>query len=97
MGFFLKEYVEGRCNLLKMYGRPPCDIIVYLSCDSIDTGPLQWKMCKLFESNSSQVLDVQFGVSLRCLKMVSYYILTYTFMQEMHAKAWLSTIVSKFV
>lgn len=57
-----------------------------------DTGPLQWKMCKLFESNSSQVLAVQFGVSLRCLKMVAAYsdghVKIYELMDPMKLNHW---------
>ncbi|CAL5377184.1 unnamed protein product [Camellia sinensis] len=35
-----------------------------------DTKPLQWKLCKGFETSSNQVLDMQFGVSFTSLKLV---------------------------
>lgn len=38
----------------------------------VDSQPLQWKTCKTFKSSSSKVLDVQFGISLTTLKMVSF-------------------------
>ncbi|GAY39260.1 hypothetical protein WN944_012886 [Citrus x changshan-huyou] len=38
-----------------------------------DAQPLQWKLCKSFESTSTQVLDVQFGVSSTSLKLVAAY------------------------
>ena len=41
-------------------------------CYSLDAQPLQWKQCKSFKSNSSKVLDIQFGISLTSLKMVSF-------------------------
>ncbi|KAB1215468.1 Nucleoporin SEH1 [Morella rubra] len=41
--------------------------------DSLDAQPLQWKLCKSFKSNTTKVLDIQFGLSLRSLKMVAAY------------------------
>ncbi|KAI8013891.1 Protein SEH1 [Camellia lanceoleosa] len=38
-----------------------------------DTKPLQWKLCKGFETSSNQVLDMQFGVSFTSLKLVAAY------------------------
>ncbi|KAG7952921.1 hypothetical protein I3843_12G084100 [Carya illinoinensis] len=38
-----------------------------------DAQPLRWKLCKSFKSNSAKVLDIQFGISLRSLKMVAAY------------------------
>ncbi|GMP37950.1 hypothetical protein CsSME_00009404 [Camellia sinensis var. sinensis] len=35
-----------------------------------DTKPLQWKLCKGFETSSNQVLDMQFGPSFTSLKLV---------------------------
>lgn len=40
---------------------------------SEDTHALEWKLCKSLMSKSSQVLDVQFGVSRKSLKMVAAY------------------------
>ncbi|KAL7233514.1 hypothetical protein ACSBR1_017185 [Camellia fascicularis] len=37
-----------------------------------DTKPLQWKLCKGFETSSNQVLDMQFGVSFTSLKLVEF-------------------------
>lgn len=36
----------------------------------VDTHALEWKLCKSMKSKSSLVLDVQFGVSRKSLKMV---------------------------
>lgn len=47
-------------------------VIIYLCIVYVDSQPLQWKICKTFASNSSKVLDVQFGISLTHLKMVSF-------------------------
>ncbi|XP_009613245.2 protein SEH1 [Nicotiana tomentosiformis] len=38
-----------------------------------DSELLQWKLCKCFDRISSQVLDVQFGVSKTSLKLVAAY------------------------
>ncbi|OVA01931.1 WD40 repeat [Macleaya cordata] len=38
-----------------------------------DAQTVKWKLCKLFESNATQVLDLQFGISLTSLKMVTAY------------------------
>ncbi|KAJ0986204.1 hypothetical protein J5N97_004560 [Dioscorea zingiberensis] len=38
-----------------------------------DAQAVTWKMCKFFEGTGSQVLDVQFGVSLTTLRMVAAY------------------------
>ncbi|XP_055821664.1 protein SEH1 [Solanum dulcamara] len=38
-----------------------------------DSELLQWKLCKCFDRISSQVLDVQFGVSQTSLKLVAAY------------------------
>lgn len=57
-----------------------------------DAQPLQWKLCKSFKSNSSQVLDVQFGVSLSGLKMVAAYsdghIRVYDLLDPLELKNW---------
>ncbi|EXC02929.1 Nucleoporin seh1 [Morus notabilis] len=57
-----------------------------------DAQPLQWKLCKSFKSNSSQVLDVQFGVSLSGLKMVAAYsdghIRVYELLDPLELKNW---------
>ncbi|KAG7598401.1 hypothetical protein ISN44_As06g026620 [Arabidopsis suecica] len=37
------------------------------------THALEWKLCKSMKNKSSQVLDVQFGVSRKSLKMVAAY------------------------
>ncbi|CAI9772081.1 unnamed protein product [Fraxinus pennsylvanica] len=38
-----------------------------------DTEALHWKLCKCFERNTSQVLDIQFGDSRTSLKLVAAY------------------------
>ncbi|XP_051151233.1 protein SEH1 isoform X2 [Andrographis paniculata] len=38
-----------------------------------DAGGNRWKMCKCFDRDKSQVLDVQFGNSHTCLKLVAAY------------------------
>ncbi|CAH8255858.1 unnamed protein product [Arabidopsis lyrata] len=40
---------------------------------SEDSHALEWKLCKSIKNKSSQVLDVQFGVSRKSLKMVAAY------------------------
>lgn len=39
-----------------------------------DTHALEWKLCKSLMNKSSQVLDVQFGVSRKSLKMVKSFV-----------------------
>ncbi|XP_057968865.1 protein SEH1 [Malania oleifera] len=46
--------------------------------------PLQWKLCKHFKSNSSQVLDIAFGVSQTSLKMVAAYTDGHVKVYELH-------------
>ncbi|CAE5962195.1 unnamed protein product [Arabidopsis arenosa] len=41
--------------------------------DSTHTHALEWKLCKSMKNKCSQVLDVQFGVSRKSLKMVAAY------------------------
>lgn len=57
-----------------------------------DAQPLQWKLCKSFKRNSSQVLDVQFGVSLSGLKMVAAYsdghVRVYELLDHLELKNW---------
>eukprot|EP00262_Sarcandra_glabra_P015008 TRINITY_DN4540_c0_g1_i1.p1 TRINITY_DN4540_c0_g1~~TRINITY_DN4540_c0_g1_i1.p1 ORF type:complete len:326 (-),score=65.09 TRINITY_DN4540_c0_g1_i1:304-1281(-) len=38
-----------------------------------DAQPLIWKLCKLFESNAAQALDLQFGISSTSLKLVAAF------------------------
>lgn len=38
-----------------------------------DTQPLMWKLCQVFETSTSQVLDLQFGGSSKSLKLVAAY------------------------
>ncbi|KAJ8526997.1 hypothetical protein K7X08_029474 [Anisodus acutangulus] len=44
-----------------------------MSIYSLDSELLNWKLCKCFDKISSQVLDVQFGVSHTNLKLVAAY------------------------
>ncbi|XP_062074533.1 protein SEH1 [Humulus lupulus] len=57
-----------------------------------DAQPLQWKLCKTFKSNSSQVLDIQFGISQSGLKMVAAYsdghIKVYELLDPLELKNW---------
>ncbi|KAL5552350.1 hypothetical protein UlMin_002526 [Ulmus minor] len=57
-----------------------------------DAQPLQWKLCKRFNSNSAQVLDIQLGVSLSGLKMVAAYsdgnIKVYELLDPLELKNW---------
>ncbi|XP_077251196.1 transducin/WD40 repeat-like superfamily protein isoform X2 [Tasmannia lanceolata] len=57
-----------------------------------DTQPLIWKLCKLFESNSTQALDIQFGVSLTSLKLVAAYsdghVKVYELLDPLQLKKW---------
>lgn len=45
--------------------------IEYSFCYVQDTEGHHWKMCKCFDGNTSQVLDVQFGDGQKSLKLVS--------------------------
>lgn len=52
------------------------DGVLYNCCflftyNCVDGLPLQWKLCKIFHSKGSKVLDAQFGVIRTSLKMVS--------------------------
>lgn len=57
-----------------------------------DGQPLQWKLCKHFEAKSTQVLDIQYGVSLTSLKMVTAhsdgYVKVYELLDPMELKNW---------
>ncbi|KAK9268602.1 hypothetical protein L1049_000357 [Liquidambar formosana] len=57
-----------------------------------DGQSLQWKLCKLFKSNSTRVLDIQFGVSLKSLKMVAAYsdgyVKVYELLDPLELKNW---------
>ncbi|KAJ4711920.1 Protein transport protein SEC13 [Melia azedarach] len=57
-----------------------------------DAQPLQWKLCKSFKSSSTQVLDVQFGVSSTSLKMVAAYsdghVKIYELLDPLELKNW---------
>lgn len=61
----LLEFLIGWNIKCDMYNKFPA--IFYF----IGTQHLKWKLCKSFKSCSAQVLDVQFGVTLSGLKMVS--------------------------
>ncbi|KAI5655354.1 hypothetical protein M9H77_32541 [Catharanthus roseus] len=71
-------------SILKVVWVPPeyGDAVACISADGIltlweevvnDSGPPQWKFCKSFDRNSSQVLDIQFGVSTTSLKLVAAF------------------------
>lgn len=47
-------------------------MIIFCLLLSSDAKNLQWKLCKIFRSNSAQVLDIQFGMALSGLKAVSF-------------------------
>ncbi|XP_028115505.1 protein SEH1-like [Camellia sinensis] len=57
-----------------------------------DTKPLQWKLCKDFETSSNQVLDMQFGVSFTSLKLVAAYsnghVKVYELLDPLEPKNW---------
>ncbi|XP_057477605.1 protein SEH1 isoform X1 [Actinidia eriantha] len=57
-----------------------------------DTKSLQWKLCKEFERSSNQVLDMQFGVSVTGLKLVSAYsdgyVKVYELLDPLELKNW---------
>lgn len=57
-----------------------------------DAQPLQWKLCKSFKTNSTQLLDVQFGVSSTSLKMVAAYsdghVRIYELLDPLELKNW---------
>lgn len=57
-----------------------------------DTQPLTWKLCKLFESNKSQALDLQFGVCLTSLKLVVAYsdglVKVYELLEPLELNRW---------
>ncbi|KAF5938459.1 hypothetical protein HYC85_022718 [Camellia sinensis] len=57
-----------------------------------DTKPLQWKLCKDFETSSNQVLDMQFGVSFTSLKLVAAYsnghVKVYELLDPLELKNW---------
>ncbi|WCJ26477.1 Protein SEH1 [Euphorbia peplus] len=57
-----------------------------------DSQPLQWKICKSFQSKALKVLDVQFGVSRTSLKMVMAYsdghVKVYELLDPLELKNW---------
>ncbi|KAL7263656.1 hypothetical protein ACSBR1_001757 [Camellia fascicularis] len=57
-----------------------------------DAKPLQWKLCKGFETSSNQVLDLQFGVSFTSLKLVAAYsnghVKVYELLDPLELKNW---------
>ncbi|KAI8013890.1 Protein SEH1 [Camellia lanceoleosa] len=57
-----------------------------------DTKPLQWKLCKGFETSSNQVLDMQFGVLFTSLKLVAAYsnghVKVYELLDPLELKNW---------
>ncbi|KAH0451292.1 hypothetical protein IEQ34_018591 [Dendrobium chrysotoxum] len=50
-----------------------CPFNVLTVDSSLDAHSVSWKQCKVFESSTSRVLDVQFGLPTRYLKMVVVY------------------------
>nr|POF20755.1 protein seh1 [Quercus suber] len=73
---------EAQAGIVKVVWVPPeyGDAVACICADGTmslweevieDAQPLQWKLCKSFKSNSSKVLDIQFGISLTSLKMVA--------------------------
>ncbi|KAL0015971.1 hypothetical protein SO802_003040 [Lithocarpus litseifolius] len=73
---------EAQAGIVKVVWVPPeyGDAVACICADGTmtlweeaveDAQPLQWKQCKSFKSNSSKVLDIQFGISLTSLKMVA--------------------------
>ncbi|CAL5385599.1 unnamed protein product [Camellia sinensis] len=56
------------------------------------TKPLQWKLCKGFETSSNQVLDMQFGVSFTSLKLAAAYsndhVKVYELLDPLELKNW---------
>ncbi|KAL7159944.1 hypothetical protein ABFS83_01G062200 [Erythranthe nasuta] len=57
-----------------------------------DTEGHHWKMCKSFDRNASQVLDIQFGGSQTCLKLVAAYsdgqIKVYELLDTLELEKW---------
>lgn len=57
-----------------------------------DTEALQWKLCKCFEHNSNQVLDIQFGIFLTSLRLVTAYsdghVKVYELLDVLDLKNW---------
>ncbi|XP_058100221.1 protein SEH1 [Magnolia sinica] len=57
-----------------------------------DTQPLTWKLCKLFESNATHALDLKFGMSSTCLKLVAAYsdgyVKVYELLDPLELKKW---------
>ncbi|XP_023547085.1 protein SEH1 [Cucurbita pepo subsp. pepo] len=57
-----------------------------------DAQPLQWKLSKHFKSNSSQILDIQFGNSSSGLKMIAAFsdgnVKVYELMDPLDLKSW---------
>ncbi|KAL5747644.1 hypothetical protein ACOSQ2_024941 [Xanthoceras sorbifolium] len=57
-----------------------------------DAQPLQWKLCKIFKTKSTQVLDVQFGVCSTSLKMVAAcsdgHVKVYELLDPLKLKNW---------
>ncbi|KAL7206704.1 hypothetical protein ACSBR2_019425 [Camellia fascicularis] len=57
-----------------------------------DTKPLQWKLCKGFETSSNQVLDMQFGALFTSLKLVAAYsnghVKVYELLDPLELKNW---------
>ncbi|GAB4857521.1 hypothetical protein Ancab_015429 [Ancistrocladus abbreviatus] len=49
-----------------------------------DGQSLEWKLCKCFQSKSTRVLDIQFGVSSTSLKLVAAYSDGYIRVYEVH-------------
>ncbi|KAI3468635.1 hypothetical protein Pfo_025298 [Paulownia fortunei] len=71
-------------SILKVVWVPPeyGDAVACISADGTlslweevmeDSDGHHWKMCKCFDKNTSQVLDVQFGDGQTCLKLVAAY------------------------
>ncbi|KAM7491472.1 hypothetical protein LguiA_034393 [Lonicera macranthoides] len=57
-----------------------------------DTEPLQWKLCKCFDQKSNKVLDIQFGVSMKTLRLVSAHsdghVKVYELLDILDLKKW---------
>uniref|UniRef100_A0A2N9FK89 Uncharacterized protein n=1 Tax=Fagus sylvatica TaxID=28930 RepID=A0A2N9FK89_FAGSY len=73
---------EAQAGIVKVVWVPPeyGDAVACICTDGTvslweevveDAQPLQWKLCKSFKSNSSKVLDIQFGILVTSLKMVA--------------------------
>lgn len=78
------RFKVAETNILKIVWVPPefGDAVACISSGGIlslweevvkDSGLPQWHICKTFDRNSTQVLDIQFGVSTTSLKLVAAF------------------------